>query len=435
MEANFMTNNIDNKIKFTGIEKPYEVGKYGVLDNAKKLLRYVYFHQKLTLIGAGHLPARADWELKHGIGRHLYEDAETATALRKRVVELRTSKAQLGKASDPSMELFFSELIHVSSDLEYATLIYGFIKPKLLQIYRSHIQETQQIVDQPTIRMFKQIILDLEQQVEWGQLMIKHLKMKDTLTEEQEKFIAYLMNIEHLSGGFDGSGERSLDYPSKNRSHVPYCLPKNAVRDSSMGPCVNYRSVEDLKFESPDQEFAIGAMFIRQQEMVAAEMIAGVIYEQSDDMPWEFYAELARHVYDEIRHSMFGQAALEVEGYEWRSRPQYVGEYDMLLMKVPAMRYALLAVGYEDWAMKRPGKVAEYEHFRDVIKRPLLTQFQDYDFADEVIHGSFGRKWGPILFDEDLETVREMTVEPFKALMSEIASSKVDPSKEIIFRK
>jgi hypothetical protein len=415
---------MDTKIKFSGIDNPYETGKYSVADNAKKLLRYVYFHQKLTLIGCAHLAARADWELKHGIGRHLYEDAETATSLRKRVLELRTSKNQLGKSPDPAMELFFAELIHVNSDLEFATLIYGYIKPKLLQIYRKHVVETQQIVDQPTIRMFQQIIWDLEQQVAWGERMIIHLKAKESLSTEQERFIVYLLDIERAAGGFDGTGARALSYHEKNRSQVAYNLPANAVRDSSMGPCVNYRSVEDLVFETPEEEIIIGTMCIRQQEMVAAEMIAGVIYQQLDDMPWEFYAELARHVYDEIRHSMFGQSALEVEGYDWRSRPQYVGEYDLLLTKVPALRYALLSVGYEDWAMKRPGKVAEYERFRDVIKRPLLTQFQDYDWADEVIHASFGRKWAPLMLNEELEIVREMTVEPFKNFLTEISSSK-----------
>ncbi len=421
---------MDSKIKFTGIENPYAIGEYGVTENAKKLLRYVYFHQKLMLIGCAHLPARADWELKLGVGRHIYEDGEATAALRKRVVELRTSSKSLGRSPDPNMELFFEELVHVNSDLEFATMIYGFVKPRLLQIYRNHVQETQQIVDQPTIRMFRQIIWDLEQQVTWGERMIVHLKIKESLSGEQEKFIGYLKNIEALSGGFDAKGVKSHIYPERNRSLTPHNMPKNAVRDSSMGPPVNYRSVEDLVFESPEQEMAVATMFVRQQEMVAAEMIAGVIYAQLDDMPWEFYTELARHLYDEVRHAMFGQAALEIEDYDWRKRPQYVAEYDLFLLKVPAMRYALLSIGYEDWAMKRPGKAGEYEHFRDIIKNPLLTQFQDYDWADEVIHASFGRKWTPQMFNEDLETIREMTVGPVKEFINQISNANHGKSRQ-----
>ena len=49
---------------------------------------------------------------------------------------------------------------------------------------------------------------------------------------------------------------------------------------------------------------------IRLSEINVAEGLAIVIYE-SKDKPWEFYHDLARHLWDEVRHSMMGEAAIE----------------------------------------------------------------------------------------------------------------------------
>lgn len=416
-------------IKFTGIQNPYEVGKYGVAENAKKLLRYAYIHQELMFVQCAQLPSLQDWELKQGISRHLYEDAEAATALRERIVDMRTSAALLGKAPDPFVQLFFEELIHAKSDLELAAVLYGFVKPKLLDIYRKHVKETQQIVDQPTIRMFRQIIADLEEQVVWGADILEHLQSKETADRDVQGFVDFLKQLEQLGGGFDAEGEKSKTYPDKQRSAKPYTMVTNIVRDSTMGPAVNQRASMGIAFENPDEQLLVDMMRVRQEEMVACELIASVIYLQKN-MPWEFYHDLARHLWDEARHCMFGQAALEAANYDWRSRPQFAGDYDLIVPKMVEMRYAWLSIGIEDAQMKRPGKVAEFEFCKHTAKHPLMTQFQDYDWADEVNHAAFGRKWTPEMFDEDLETIRDITVGPVKEYFTQTGLS----LKQIVFK-
>lgn len=39
------------------------------------------------------------------------------------------------------------------------------------------------------------------------------------------------------------------------------------------------------------------------------------------------------------------------------------------------------------------GKRGEWEWCRDKAQHPLMTTFQDFDWADEVNHVGFGRKW------------------------------------------
>jgi hypothetical protein len=164
-------------------------------------------------------------------------------------------------------------------------------------------------------------------------------------------------------------------------------------------------------------------MRIRQEEMGAAETVAGIIF-QIKGMPWEFYEDLIRHMWDELRHTMLGQAALESEGLDWRSRPQFVTDYDFLADKLPSVRYAWLSIGIEDFLMKRPGKVALFEFCRDEVKHPFFAQVQDYDWADEVFHAQTGRKWTPQIFDEDLDVIRVFSAETVAEFRTFIAQHK-----------
>ena len=112
------------------------------------------------------------------------------------------------------------------------------------------------------------------------------------------------------------------------------------------------------------------------------------------------HLDLARHEWDEMRHALMGQAALEAEGIDWMRYPQFTGDYDLNATNVPSAQYAWL-LGIEQNAMRRTGKRGEFEFCRDEAKHPLMTQFQDFDWADEVKHVHIGREWTTHLYDGD----------------------------------
>ncbi|ULL17746.1 hypothetical protein DVH26_26775 [Paenibacillus sp. H1-7] len=395
-------------LSYAGIQNPYALGKYSVEKNAKVMQRYRFIHESLLRIAAGHLPAREDWDIKVALGKHLYEDAEAADRLRARITELRTSSAVLNQEPDAALSLLMDELIHARNDLELMVGIYGVIKPALLDAYRSHTATTQQIVDQPTIRMLRSMILDLEDQLSWGEQMIVSLQQSGIYEDNGDQFKAGIASLLAAAGGIDGQQPKTAVLPHRIRSHEPYRIPLKSVRDPrKMGPVTWARTSVLNPPEDPVQRSLLAKMRVRQEEMTAAELIAAVLFSQKN-MPWEFYRDLARHLWDEVRHALFGQAALESEGIDWMSRPQYTSDYDVNAPKIPGAQYAWLAIGIEEGAMKRPGKAGEFEFCRDEAKHPLMTQFQDYDWADEVVHANLGRKWSPDLIGEDISFVREI---------------------------
>jgi hypothetical protein len=134
-------------------------------------------------------------------------------------------------------------------------------------------------------------------------------------------------------------------------------------------------------------------MWVRSQEMTAAELCATVLFEW-EELPYEGCVDLARHCWDETRHSLFGQAALEGEGIPLETLPSWVG-YAKHTLPVPAQkRYSHLAIATEGGVMAYPGgKRGEWEWCKDLAQHPLMTTYQDFDWADEVTHVRYGREW------------------------------------------
>lgn len=410
-------------LSYAGIANPHALGAYSVEQNARLLQRYRYIHERLLRTAAGHLPARENWDLKAALGKHLYEDAEAADLLRQRIAELRTSPAALSREPDAALGLLMDELLHARSDLELTVGIYAVIKPALLAAYRQHMAVTQQIVDQPTIRILRGIALDLEEQVAWGGEMIGELERLSAGNGELVLFKEQLNSIMAAAGGIAGLGKKPPQLPGRIRSQQPYVLPVRSVRDPRrMGPTTLARTGVAQPPDDPVRRSLLEKMRVRQEEMTAAELIAAVLYSQQH-MPWAFYKDLARHLWDEVRHALFGQAALECEGEDWMSRPQYTSDYDVNAAKIPGAQYAWLSIGIEEGAMKRPGKAGEYEFCRDVAKHPLMAQFQDYDWADEVVHAGLGRKWSPELIGEDIGFVRELAAQELEHFWEQVRAA------------
>lgn len=409
-------------INYVGIQNPYQVGEYSIETNAKVMQRYRFIHEGLMRVAAGQLPSRENWDLKLGLCKHIYEDAEAASQFRARIPEMRSSSQALNKDPDATLSLLMDELVHAKNDLELVAGIYEVIKPALLNVYKHHMTKTQQIVDQPTIRIFRTIIWDLEEQIKWAQELMAELQKANSHPDPVE-FKKKLQSYLDAAGGMDGLQEKSRDLPHRWRSHESYEIPLKSKRDPlNMGPTTLARTSVAKRPEDPVQRKLVDKMRVRQEEMTASELIAAVLFLQKN-MPWDFYKDLARHIWDEARHAMFGQAALEADGYDWKSRPQYTSDYDVNAPKIPASQYAWLSIGIEEGAMISMAKKKEYEFCRDQAMHPLMEQFQDYDWADEIVHANLGRKWTPELLGEELKFVREVAKKELDHFWKEVSAA------------
>jgi hypothetical protein len=131
---------------------------------------------------------------------------------------------------------------------------------------------------------------------------------------------------------------------------------------------------------------------IRLSEINVAEGLAVVLCENRDK-PWEFHHDLSRHLWDEIRHSMMGEAAIEAIFGDPCAIPMREYERFYCMEAPPLEQYATLGIEIEGGQMRYPvGKRGEWEFCRDAVKSPLMTTFQDFDWADEVLHVNLARR-------------------------------------------
>lgn len=422
----------DLGLHYTGLSQPSKVGSFGVEACAAFLRRVEFVHRKLVYLEAGHLVQRSLWELKAALGRHLYEDAEAVTALRERILDLRQNPSVLTREPDQRLTLVLDELLHARTDEELLVGLYEVVKPALLAAEREYVRTTQQLVDEPSVRLFRTVIANVEEQVAWGQravrVMVDERGKRTEVAEFSDKLAGYLA----AAGGIGGQEAGAAPAAGRRwRSAEPFVLPMRTVRDRRFPGTVRYKhgAPDDVPPGDETRERLLLMMRTRQEEMNVAEVVAAVIWHRRDQ-PWEFTHDLARHEWDEMRHCLMGQAALEAEGIDWMRYPQFTGDYDLNATNLPDAQYAWL-FGIESSAMKRTGKRGEYEFCRDEAQHPLMTQFQDFDWADEVKHVHIGREWTAHLYDGDARKAKVAADQAIEEFWAEVDQATITAIGEL----
>jgi uncharacterized ferritin-like protein (DUF455 family) len=130
-------------------------------------------------------------------------------------------------------------------------------------------------------------------------------------------------------------------------------------------------------------------------EITAAETLGSIMW-MTPEMPREFQHNIARHLWDEVRHSQLGQTRVQQLGLKISDVPQVVQIYNVM-MALPAVdQYALLTTVIEPNGM--PEKTTNREHW-EAIGDEISAAAVSYDWSDENFHVRWGKKWTPVLLE------------------------------------
>lgn len=379
----------DHLVKpYTGITNVQRVG-LAVETCAERVARFGFVAKQLMRVQAAKMSSTANWEFKAALGRQQWESALHWGSWRTRITELRGHEHLIEKEADGALNDLFQELLHSADDAELAAGLYGVVLPAYRDALVHYADESNPLVDQPTVRIIGQIVADLTDQLAFGQSVLDAIEPSHAaaVADWRAHLTAYLS----AAGGIDGAGSKQPAFTLPTpRSTGEYRIPTAFARDERFTttlPKVNPYGDETVA------EALLAKMWVRSQEMTAAELCATVLFEW-EDLPYEGCLDLARHCWDETRHSLFGQAALEAAGAPLVSLPSWVGYAQHTMPVSPQKRYSHLAIATEAGLMRHPGgKRGEWEWCKEQARHPLATTFQDFDWADEVLHVGFGREW------------------------------------------
>jgi hypothetical protein len=359
-----------------------------------RLRRLAYLKRALVFIHAAKFNGLPEWEVKGAISLHLWQDAEHATWFRRRVTEMRTPPHHLDRAPEAVLAAWAGELGAAIHTGEFLVAIYEVVKPAVVAALQRHLAESNPLTDQPTRRLMRMALGEEEEQVAWGRAALAawradpaHAGQAAALDTWREQLTAWLA----AAGGIWGDEPRpeTVPQPARARGEQPETT-RVPQRDRRFDRVWCSRGVVPGE-DRPVHERLWWMMNVRLQEMHVSELIASVMADWRDQ-PWEFYHDLARYLWDETRHCMMGETAFAAQGVDITSIPSHTGfaEYPNTQLP-PAERYAFLW-GIEQGLMTKSGKQAEValaQEGHDV----LATAFQDFDWADEVLHAQIGRRW------------------------------------------
>ncbi|MDP6796143.1 MAG: hypothetical protein QGG00_12210, partial [Verrucomicrobiota bacterium] len=117
------------------------------------------------------------------------------------------------------------------------------------------------------------------------------------------------------------------------------------------------------------------------------------IIAETPGKPWGYYRDMTRQLWDEARHAMMGEVGFINLGIDWPAKVMVNHTWSLSLNAQisPLERHAVLYF-IEQGLMHKTGKRFEWEVALQ-SDNLLSGLFQDYDWADEVLHARIGRDW------------------------------------------
>ncbi len=166
-------------------------------------------------------------------------------------------------------------------------------------------------------------------------------------------------------------------------------------------PCHEVARSNDV----PADERTLALMCKRTLEIDVPEAMARMIAEAESE-PWEYYVEMGRQLWDEARHAMMGSIYFEKHGIDWKQQIALHPGFSLRLNLdlTPIQAHTALYVIEQSLMDRKVGKRAEWEVALDAHD-PLASVFQDYDWADEVLHAQIGRRWLVPKLDMKMEDI------------------------------
>ena len=373
--------------QFAGLQRTKEPG-LSVEECARQIHRFSYVEERLMFLQAVHIVTTPQRDLKGLLSRLQYEDGIHSDLLKTRLTELRVSKSKSQSVPDARLTVVLDEAMSSEGGVELLAALAKVFKPALLQAYRNYVSHTNGLADYESVRLMRIIVAEEEQTLHLLQAAYRDLVNTTEKEERAQSWAETLSGMLQAAGGIAGDAETGTGSIQPVRSRHPFKVARRPKRDDTFDKVWDIIHVDNCRLP----ERLAQMIATRLGEVTIAEALAIVLLEV-EEQPWSFYLAISRHMWDEMRHSLFGEAAAEHVYGDRSLIPLRDFEIEYLFEMTPLELYAMLGIGVEAALMKYPpGKRAEYEFCRDLARHPLMTTFQDFDWADEVEHVQISRR-------------------------------------------
>jgi hypothetical protein len=367
---------------------------WSVETSVERLKRLHFVLKRLYEIFTSRITAEPIYELKTAFSYHAYLCAEQVSLLRKRVGEMREPPLGLDKVPHIGLQRLMDEVQASATTEELLMGIYYVTLPAIMRACERLKVDSHPLADAPTVRVARLIAFELTDVVQFGRDAINTL-MPDTLEPQIADWVSLLDQCLRAAGDVDGTQDTGTEIPPPQYSAQPYVYANEPKRDErfqdSFNAGVNPEAfLYDEQFRPRDKTLMM--YYKRIRELDVPEMMASILVELGAEEPWEFHQEMIRQLWDEARHAMMGEVGFAAQGIDWHQIPiNFTWSRNLNLQLNARERHGVLFF-IEQGLMPRTGKRYEWE-VGIQSGDPLSGLFQDFDWADEVLHAQIGRRW------------------------------------------
>ncbi len=370
-------------------------GRMAAVNEMARLLRLLFEVEREFLRTVTTLIYRVgEPELKYLLCQHAWESAGHARFLRERGREL-SSFGSTESVRD-SVRRIFNEAIGTTAQdpLVLTAGFYQVLKPALLSAYRHYLKVTDPLADWPSKKLVEEFIADEERHA-------RELAPYLTGTDAREWSLHLTQALDDL-GGWLGQETRlplaahyvwqhermPFAHPATcNRGKYPTCSSVFS-QDPAETPIVRSWLV-DPKTDARVIRLMVYVWLM--MEMDAVDYLA-TVFVDTPNAPFDLHHDMARHLWDESRHSQFGFRQLPKLGVDLMTVEHSLDLYNILVQMPPHERYAMMTMEFE--AGSFPTKALVMDRVRELNDFEADTLLA-FDRNDEQNHVRYGHRWLP----------------------------------------
>ncbi|MEF2246148.1 MULTISPECIES: DUF455 family protein [unclassified Paenibacillus] len=400
-----------NDYSFLEQDRELRRGMLRPIDTAALLKTFYWLEFELSRMTMGWAPSFADWDIKGKLVRMSYLHTTHMMFLEERINELPGSNIGRKDWTPEAMREAF-ERISIAPSTEAFAAAYNYAAVQLYDRYAKLTRLLDQILDAPTLERLKYIETDRIELTQWGTEHAQFAFMDDMAARAEffkwQDYVRDTWKIMELKLDHQSKGS-ALQWPAFTVENPVGPVPPKAAVDPRY-PLVDLTKFKSAMFDpkSPTHNSVKHMVFINASEMSAAETMT-YLYYGVQRMPMEFYYDVARHTWDEVRHSQMGVRRLKQMGYKTEDfswHPSTVPSKENMDTAFPEFYSALTMVMEPCSFIKKRKSIDAFLDHGD----PMSSIQSEFDIADERLHVNFGKKWGAKLFEhiDDFETAQSV---------------------------
>lgn len=394
-----------NDVGFLEEDRDYSALFIRPIEMAERLKKAFWIEFELSRMAIGWVPAAPDWEWKGELCRLGYLHTEHMKLLQNRINELPGGgvNAKSWTPDDISELMVDMSLAPGFAEFAYA---YKTIVSQLFAYYDWLGDALDPILEAPTADVLRHIEIDRKTIVGWAEPHVKFAYYDEP--DARKRYDSWRRFIDRQVRALPlakGAPEAAVVWEDRLAYEPAGPVPSTPAFDPKY-PLVDLTKYKSAMFDpkSPTYDSVKHMVFINASEMSATESLT-YLYYGVQRMPIDFYYDIARHTWDESRHSAMGVRRLKQMGYrteDFSWHPSTALTPDQLERTFPEFYSSLTMVMEPCSFIKKRKSIDAFQKHGDA----LSALQSEYDIADERLHVNFGKKWGAKLFEQisDFET-------------------------------